>query len=216
MIPAPHREVSILDSRVDRYFAGGDLLVDLGCGDGAWIASVGSRYARAVGIDISAGAIASPGGSIETWEFLQRDLNKGSLPFPDGCADGVRANQVIEHVANPLHFVAESFRVLRPGGVFVATTPNVRYLRHVLRLVITGRGPLTSGGALRTPQVWDDRHSRLRQTRPRQDQAAGDRQGLPSRKRHGRCMEMTTCRSNYRVAKRSRSPDSTLSRGIGS
>lgn len=146
------------DSRIDRYFAGGDLVVDLGCGDGAWIDSVRSRYARAVGVDISDTAMTSRGGSVDGWEFLQRDLNEGSLPLPDGCADGVRANQVIEHVANPLHFVLEAFRVLRPGGVFVATTPNVRYMRHVLQLIVRGRGPMTSGAALRTPLVWDDGH----------------------------------------------------------
>ena len=158
VVATPYLEGLTLDSRLDRYFAGGDLVVDLGCGDGAWIDSVRSRYARAVGIDISAGPMTSRGGSNESWEFLQRDLNEGPLPFPNGCADGVRANQVIEHVANPLHFVAEACRVLRPGGVFVATTPNVRYVRHVLRLVIKGGGPMTSGAALRTPQVWDDGH----------------------------------------------------------
>ncbi len=157
-VATPNHEGSILDSRVDRYFAGGDLVLDLGCGDGAWIDLVRSRYARAVGIDISADALTSRGGSIEGWEFLQRDLNEEALPFLDGCADGVRANQVIEHVANPLRFVAEACRVLRPGGVFVATTPNARYLRHVLRLVVEGIGPMTSGAALRTQEVWDDGH----------------------------------------------------------
>ena len=65
------------------------------------------------------------------------------------------ANQVIEHVANPLRFVAVACRVLRPGGV-LATTPNVRYANNVVRVVIGGRGPMTDGAALRTPQVWDD------------------------------------------------------------
>jgi SAM-dependent methyltransferase len=157
-VATPYPESSILDARVNRHFGGGDLVVDLGCGDGAWIDSVKSRYARAIGIDISDGARTSRGGSIDSWEFIQRDLNEGPLPLPDGCADGVRANQVIEHVANPLHFVAEACRVLRPGGVFVASTPNIRYLRHIMRLVLKGYGPMTSGAALRTAQVWDDGH----------------------------------------------------------
>lgn len=92
------------------------------------------------------------------WEFIQRDVNDGDLPFPDGCADGGRANQVIEHVANPLHFVAEVARVLRPGGVSVATTANIRYVRHVLRLVVYDPGPMTSRAALRTSHIWDDGH----------------------------------------------------------
>lgn len=154
----PCPEGPLLDNRIDRYFAGGSLVVDLGCGAGVWLDAVRSRYARAVGIDISDAAIESRGGSIESWEFLKRDLNEGPLPLPDRCADAVRANQVIEHVANPMHFVAEAWRVLRPGGVFVATTPNVRYLRHLMRLVIRGRGPVTSSATQGTAEVWDDGH----------------------------------------------------------
>ena len=69
-----------------------------------------------------------PGGLLEGWEFVQRDLNDGPLPFPNGCADQVRTSQVIEHVANPLHFVPEAGRVLRAGGVSVASIPGVRYV----------------------------------------------------------------------------------------
>jgi methionine biosynthesis protein MetW len=160
-----HSTRYIADMRVDGYFPEGDLVVDLGCGDGAWIESVRSRYTRAIGIDIDDAALAVRGGSVEGWEFLHMDLDGSALPLPDGCADGVRANQVIEHVSNPLHFVQEACRVLRPGGVFVATTPNVRYARHILRLLIKGQGPLTSAGALRTSQVWDDGHIHFFTTR---------------------------------------------------
>lgn len=146
------------DSRIDKYFSGGDLVVDLGCGDGAWIDSVRSRYTRAVGIDISSDAVTSRGGSIESWEFIQADLNQGPVPLLDASADAVMANQVIEHITNPLSFVAEARRILRPGGVFVATTPNIRYLRHIKRLVVNGHGPMTSGAALRTAHIWDDGH----------------------------------------------------------
>ncbi len=149
---------SSIDGRIDRYFGGGDLVIDLGCGDGAWIDSVRSRYVRAVGIDVSNAALTAHGGVVQDWDFIQVDLNLSAVPLDDESADAVRANQVIEHVANPMQFVTEAIRVLRPGGVFVATTPNVRYLRHLLRLAISGRGPMTSGEALRTAQVWDDGH----------------------------------------------------------
>jgi SAM-dependent methyltransferase len=161
----PGRTGPTSDERIDRYFSSGQLVVDLGCGDGTWIDAIRSRYERAIGIDISDAALTSRGGVVAGWEFLRRDLDDGPFPLPDGCADAVRANQVIEHVANPLHFVAEVHRVLRPGGVFVATTPNVRYVRHLLRLVVAGQGPMTSGAALRTPQVWDDGHLHFFTTR---------------------------------------------------
>jgi SAM-dependent methyltransferase len=144
------------EARVDRYFAGGHLVIDLGCGDGSWIDSVRDRYEHAIGFDI-APIEESRTRPVNGWEFVRADLNAG-IPLPDGCADAIHANQVIEHIASPLHLLAEAHRTLRPGGVFLATTPNIRYLRHVFRLIVGGEGPMTSGDALRTKATWDDGH----------------------------------------------------------
>ena len=54
--------------------------------------------------------------------FTQADL--GALPFADECADVIVNSQVIEHLPDQEGFVAECFRVLRPGGVLVVATPN--------------------------------------------------------------------------------------------
>ena len=144
------------DRRIDRYFAGGNLLVDLGCGDGAWLDSVHTQYRNAIGIDVSPAGIDSR-ATRPDWRFVEADLNEG-IPLHDGAADALHANQVIEHIANPLFFLEEASRVLRPGGVLVVTTPNIRYLRHVGRLVFNGRGPLTSGASVRSRTDWDDGH----------------------------------------------------------
>lgn len=46
------------------------------------------------------------------------------LPFADDSFDFVISFQVIEHIAQDTAFVQEVYRVLRPGGRFVVTTPN--------------------------------------------------------------------------------------------
>lgn len=46
------------------------------------------------------------------------------LPFGDGEFDCVISFQVIEHIRCDRLFVAEVCRVLRPGGMFIVTTPN--------------------------------------------------------------------------------------------
>ncbi|MFN8556280.1 MAG: class I SAM-dependent methyltransferase [Dehalococcoidia bacterium] len=145
-----------MDARIATYFGGGEVALDVGCGNGGAFDDVAARYATTLGLDIFPPCATSsperPG-----WTFMLADLNRG-IPVGDGRADAVHANQVIEHVANPLHFAQEAYRVLRPGGVFVVTTPNIQYLPHLWNLVVRGRGPITSEERCCTATNWDDGH----------------------------------------------------------
>jgi 2-polyprenyl-6-hydroxyphenyl methylase/3-demethylubiquinone-9 3-methyltransferase len=44
------------------------------------------------------------------------------LPFADGCADVVAAGEILEHVPDLRRTIAETARVLRPGGLIVLDT----------------------------------------------------------------------------------------------
>jgi len=46
-----------------------------------------------------------------------------ALPFPDDCADLVILQGVLEHVEDATSTLAESFRVLKPGGLFYTEMP---------------------------------------------------------------------------------------------
>lgn len=58
-------------------------------------------------------------------EVLSWDLRKG-LPFPDNSFDGCYSSHVLEHLTpeEAFRFVAEIFRVLRPGGIVRLVVPD--------------------------------------------------------------------------------------------
>jgi len=77
------------------------------------------------------------------------DLNHGTLPYPDRQFDLVTFTEVAEHLENYRAIVREIYRVLKPGGVVVITTPNVLNMKSRMRFLATGFwsmfGPLHVG-----------------------------------------------------------------------
>ncbi len=50
------------------------------------------------------------------------DLDVGPWPFASGTADQIMAKDVFEHVGDPILFMTECHRILRPGaGLFILT-----------------------------------------------------------------------------------------------
>lgn len=64
-------------------------------------------------------------------QFIQRDLRLGFEDYPDGSVEAIYCGQMIEHL-NPHTevpaFLAECYRMLRPGGRIRLTTPDLAYL----------------------------------------------------------------------------------------
>ena len=62
----------------------------------------------------------------------------GGLPLPDASVDLAYSVEVLEHLEDQFGFLREVQRVLRPGGRFVVTTPNVLSLTSRLRTLLVG------------------------------------------------------------------------------
>jgi SAM-dependent methyltransferase len=62
------------------------------------------------------------------------DKDSCQLPFPDNCFDLLVSIDVHEHLLKPERLAAEFFRVLKPGGRAVVTTPNGNERKIVVRM----------------------------------------------------------------------------------
>ena len=113
-----------LDEIVDSFapYRKSNRLLDLGCGTGVLMQAASRAGWDAEGVEISAKAVEyvrSQGGKV----FCGR-LDEAS--FPDNHFDVVASSEVLEHVDDPQGFVRDVARILRPGGLFWATTPHGR------------------------------------------------------------------------------------------
>jgi SAM-dependent methyltransferase len=59
------------------------------------------------------------------------DADTGRIEVPDATYDAVMHFQTLEHVPNPRIFLAECFRVLKPGGRLFCTVPFVYHFHPV-------------------------------------------------------------------------------------
>jgi SAM-dependent methyltransferase len=88
-------------------------VLDFGCAEKPY-RHLFPQAARYVGADLP----GNPDADVE----IQPD---GGLPLDDEGFDVVLSTQVLEHVEDPARHLAESFRVLRPGGELLLTTHGV-------------------------------------------------------------------------------------------
>jgi SAM-dependent methyltransferase len=121
----PVARLRIHNAIVDRLdLAAGDVLVDLGCGEGLTMATAASRVAglSLIGLDLDATSLAATAswlGELGAAHALIRSDLEAPLPLVDGAATHAVCHDVLECLAQPGSLLAEAHRVLRPGGTAV-------------------------------------------------------------------------------------------------
>jgi 2-polyprenyl-6-hydroxyphenyl methylase/3-demethylubiquinone-9 3-methyltransferase len=115
----------------------GAVLVDLGCGAGLLAPGLAGKGYRHIGVDLSPSALRQ--AHAHGVGAVRGDVL--AVPLRDGCADVVAAGEIFEHVTDLPRAVAESCRLLRPGGLLVVDSLADTALCRVLAIGVAERVP---------------------------------------------------------------------------
>jgi len=105
----------------------GRTVVDIGSGAGGVPILLADRHgaARVIGLDVEATMVAHARAKVERAGLQDRieirRVEPGPMPLPDASIDVVFSKDSIVHIPDKEALAADAFRVLKPGGRFVAS-----------------------------------------------------------------------------------------------
>lgn len=102
----------------------GRSVLDIACGEGYGSYLLAQTARHVTGVDISAEAVtfAQNNYSTENLQFIPGSAT--SIPLADSSIEVVVSFETLEHFSDHEQFMAEVFRVLVPGGLFIISSPN--------------------------------------------------------------------------------------------
>lgn len=105
----------------------GARVLDIGCGQGFYLPLYAEIGLAATGVELDPLPRAQAERKAAALGFTILDAPAESLPLPDAHFDAVVMSEVLEHLSDPAPALAGVARVLKPGGLFLATVPNADY-----------------------------------------------------------------------------------------
>ena len=123
-------------------------VLEIGMGSGGTMAAL--KKVRPVsfsaGIEMNEAAAAEAKKVAD--EVMSGDATSLDFPAHWSGFDVILCLDVLEHLVDPWRMVHRLHPLLKPGGVIVASLPNVNYFRVVLPLLLRGEWELKDAGVL--------------------------------------------------------------------
>jgi 2-polyprenyl-3-methyl-5-hydroxy-6-metoxy-1,4-benzoquinol methylase len=124
------------------------VIVDVGCGQGALGGAIRrERGAWVLGLELVPEAIEVARGRLDRVERVDLDAVE-ELPVAIGSVDAFLCGDVLEHLRDPERLLGVLRRYLAPGGVVIASIPNVKHWSVLAPLLLEDRFTYTQAGLL--------------------------------------------------------------------
>jgi SAM-dependent methyltransferase len=122
----------------------GEMIVDLGCGDGALTRKIIDSGARVIGLDASEAMVeAARGRGVDAFVADAQALDLEGQVARFGHFDAAFSNAALHWMLDPDAVASGVFAILKPGGRFVGEmggAGNIASLRSGIREELGGRG----------------------------------------------------------------------------
>lgn len=129
-------------------------VMELGCAEAAFAATVKERASAEVwGIEFNEQAAERARAVID--RVLVGDADAQIAQLPDSYFDAIICNDVLEHLVEPGATLRQLRQKLAPGGVVVASIPNIRFLPALSQVVFRRDFPQEDAG------IFDRTHLRF-------------------------------------------------------
>ena len=100
----------------------GMLIADFGCGSGVFTDILREKGFNTIGLDLSRKILSAGRRKFPGMNFVNGDVER--LPFASSSLDLVLFSGMLHHLPEKTLCASEAYRVLKPGGAFVAFDPN--------------------------------------------------------------------------------------------
>lgn len=111
----------------------GIAIIDFGCGNGLIIQEMKkiNPQAEYIGLDVSETALKSAAAILPECKFYKIEDGE-KLSIGNNAIDLVFSSEVIEHIYDVENAISEIYRILKPGGKLLLTTPYHGLIKNLL------------------------------------------------------------------------------------
>ncbi|MDO8603482.1 MAG: class I SAM-dependent methyltransferase [Candidatus Omnitrophota bacterium] len=125
---------------------GAKRLLDVGCGSGGLSSQLKEKGVEAVGVEKDEKLCDLAKEKLSA--AILGDIENLKLNYPEGYFDCIMYADILEHLVEPLNILEKHKVYLEKDGCVIASIPNVRYYKIILRLIFSGAWDYNDAGML--------------------------------------------------------------------